>query len=126
MLKRTAVGLLACVLAQIPAAADAGPGHAQAHAAARTADGHPSLEGVWASNALLILEATSRTPQLVVPEAEAKSLAAAAAASQADALERALDPEAPAMLRATEGFPLVRGERHTRLVVWPADGKLPY
>ena len=28
----------------------------------RTSDGHPSLEGVWASNNYLMLEATSKTP----------------------------------------------------------------
>jgi hypothetical protein len=92
----------------------------------RTAHGRPSLEGVWASNALLVLEATSKTPQLVVPEAEAKALAAAAAELMADGSDKALDPEAPAMLRALDGFPVVRGVRHTRLVVEPADGKAPY
>ncbi|HEV2530312.1 hypothetical protein [Phenylobacterium sp.] len=134
--KRLAASLLACALLPLPAAA-AGvaqargrtaappPGQA-AYVAPRTASGQPSLEGVWASNALLLLESTPRTPELTVPEPEAKALASAAAEAQAAGLDRALDPEAPAMLRATDGFPRVRGVRHTRLVVEPADGKIPY
>lgn len=118
-----AAGLAAFALISTPAAAGQAAHQAQA---GRTADGRPSLEGVWASNNLLLLEATSRTPRLVVPEAEAKPLAAAAAEQEAGGFERGLDPEAPAMLRALDGFPLVRGERRTRLVVEPADGKVPY
>ena len=117
-----AAGLCALLLAPAPADA-AARGH---DAAPRTAEGRPSLEGVWASNALLVLEATPKTPDLVVPEAEAKVLAAAAAELQAGGFERGLDPEAPAMLRALDGFPVVRGQRRTRLVIEPADGKLPY
>jgi hypothetical protein len=131
-LSRTVVGLLVCALGLAPEVAKAGDAHGHAARQAptagppRTADGRPSLEGVWASNALLLLEATSKTPKLVVPEAEAKVLAAAAAEQMADGFDRGLDPEAPAMLRSLDGFPLVRGERRTRLVVEPADGKVPY
>ena len=119
---RGAAGLLACALAFAPLLATAAP-HARLP---RTADGRPSLEGLWASNNMLVMEATSKTPDLVAPEAEAKVLAAAAAEREAGGFERGLDPEAPAMLRALDGFPKVRGERRTRLVVQPADGKLPY
>jgi len=118
---RAALGLAIGVLALATAAA-ARP----APAVPRTAEGRPSLEGVWASNALLLLEATPKTPDLVVPEAQAKALASAVAEQMADGFDRALDPEAPAMLRSLDGFPLVRGARHTRLVVSPADGKVPY
>jgi hypothetical protein len=124
-LTRAAAGLCACALGLAPVAARAGA-TAAADAAPRTAYGRPSLEGVWASNNLLVLEATSKTPKLTVPEAEAKALAAAAAEQEAGGFERGLDPEAPAMLRALDGFPRVRGERRTRLVVAPADGKVPY
>ncbi len=112
-----ALGALLLASAAIAAPATAPP---------RTAYGRPSLEGVWASNALLVLEATSKTPDLVVPEAQAKALAAAIAEQQAAGFERNLDPEAPAMLRALDGFPVVRGQRRTRMVIEPADGRLPY
>jgi hypothetical protein len=127
-----AVGLLTCVLTLSPGAAGAGQARgpsahpASSDAPRRTADGRLSLEGVWASNALLVLEATPKTPNLVVPEAEAKALATAAAELMAEGFERGLDPEAPAVLRALDGYPVVRGERRTRLVVEPADGKVPY
>jgi hypothetical protein len=127
-----AASLLTCVLALATGAADAGParGHSTrlvlSDAPRRTAEGRPSLEGVWASNALLVLEATPKTPNLVVPEAEAMALATAAAELMAEGFERGLDPEAPSVLRALDGFPVVRGERRTRLIVEPADGKVPY
>jgi hypothetical protein len=120
-LNRATAAILACALVSTAAAAAPRP-----DAPPRTAWGQPSLEGLWASNNLLLLEATSKTPKLTVPEAEAKGLAAAAAEQEAGGFERGLDPEAPAMLRALDGFPLVRGERRTRLVVEPADGKVPY
>jgi len=119
---RIATLLMAAALALAADPSSARP----AQALPRTPDGHPSLEGVWASNNYLMLEATSKTPDLIVPEAEAKALAAAAADAEASGFERGLDPEAPAMLRSLDGFPRVRGQRHTRLVVQPADGKVPY
>jgi hypothetical protein len=131
-LRRVAAGLAVGALLLAPAAAGAGEARgratnpAAAYVAARTAHGQPSLEGVWASNALLLLEASSKTPKLTVPEAEAKLLAAAAAEQEAAGFEQGLDFEAPDLIRATDGFPLVRGERHTRLVVQPADGKVAY
>ena len=124
MRKRAAAGWLALVLA-LPAT-PALAARAKPDAPPRTAEGRPSLEGVWASNALLLLEATPKTPDLVVPETQAQALARQVADQMADGFDRGLDPEAPAMLRALDGFPRVRGERHTRLVVSPADGKLPY
>jgi hypothetical protein len=121
---RTAAALLTALAASFMAAA---PAVARpALGVPRTADGRPSLEGVWASNNYLLMEATPKTPNLVAPEAEARALAAAAAEVEATGFERGLDPEAPAMLRSLDGFPPVRGQRRTRLVVEPADGKLPY
>src|SRR5436305_683155 len=87
ILTRAAASLLACALLSSPAAA--GPPHSHAtEAPPRTAWGQPSLEGLWASNNLLVLEATAKTPKLVVPEAEAKVLAAAAAEQEAAGFER--------------------------------------
>jgi len=121
------VARIAALLMAAALALAADPSSARPAAAVpRAPDGHPSLEGVWASNNYLMLEATSKAPNLIVPESEAKALAAAAAEQEAAGFERGLDPEAPAMLRALDGFPLVRGQRHSRLVVQPADGKVPY
>jgi len=36
-----------------------------------------------------------------------------------------LDPEVPYLMDAADGLPLVRGERRSRLVVQPADGRSP-
>ena len=90
-----------------------------------TLAGHPSFDGTWKSNYVLVPEASAKTPKLVVSEAEAKVIAA-------DVVERTvrqagvLDPEVGPLARATEGLPLVRGERRTRLLIQPADGEFPY
>ena len=115
-------GIVACALGSFGLNAAAMAPDAPPH----THDGRPSLEGVWASNAMVVLESNARSPNLVVPETDAKALAAAAAEREARNFELGLDPEAPAMLRALDGFPIVRGERRTRLVVQPADGTIPY
>jgi hypothetical protein len=92
----------------------------------RTSFGQPSLEGVWLSNFVLPLEASPRTPMLVVPEAAAKQIALGYAKGVGDALDKQLDPEVPETMRNVEGLPIVRGERRTRAVVIPASGMLPY
>ena len=89
-------------------------------------NGHPSFDGTWKSNYILVPEATARTPKLVVPEAEAKTIAAAVAEQLAKQGESGLDPEIPGLARQTDGLTLVRGERRTRLLIQPADGKFPY
>lgn len=97
-----------------------------AYVAPRTSFGHPSFEGVWTQNFLIQMEATSRAPMLTLPEAEAKAMAQAVAAGISGGFDRQLDPEVPELMKATDGLPIVRGERRTRSVVVPADGKLPY
>lgn len=106
-------GLLAAALA-LPAVA--GP---------RVRPAPPALEGQWTSNFVLPMEATVETPTLVVPEADAKRLIGPIAAKISKVFEDSLDPEAPELIAASEGLPIVRGERRTRAVVQPADGKLP-
>jgi hypothetical protein len=97
---------------------------AGADAAPRAAK--PSIEGVWAANFVLTIEAPAQgVPPLVVPDAEAKAVARA----QAQAIKNQfgpLDPEVPYLMDGVDGLPLVRGERRSRLVVEPADGRLPY
>jgi hypothetical protein len=94
--------------------------------APRTSFGQPSLEGVWTQNFVILMESTPQAPMLVLPEAAAQQMAAAAANGIGNALDRGLDPEVPELMRMTDGLPIVRGERRTRSVVLPADGKLPY
>jgi hypothetical protein len=97
--------------------ADAAPSQAKpAHA-------KPSIDGVWAAGFVMTMEASKPGP-LVVSEAEAKVVGAAQAKDIADFFGP-LDPEVPYLTQGL-GLPLVRGERRTRLIVQPADGKLPY
>jgi len=121
-------GLLACAVCC--ASMVRGEARAQAptvqSAAKRTSFGQANLEGTWASNFILNMEATPQTPVLTVPEAQAKKIAAAFAAAIADGFDKALDPEIPGLIKLTDGLPIVRGERRTRAVVEPADGMLPY
>src|SRR5215472_4498438 len=86
----------------------------------------PGLEGLWSVNFLLPMEATPETPKLVVPEGEAKALAAVIGNEISTAFEMMLDPEFPELVRHADGLAVVRGERRTRAVVLPADGRLPY
>lgn len=109
-------------LAQTPAATEGQP----AYTAPRTSFGHPSFEGIWTQNFVILMEATPQAPMLVLPEAAAAKMAEAAAAGIGNALDRGLDPEVPELMKNTDGLPLVRGERRTRSVVLPEDGKLPY
>ncbi len=121
-------GLLLCGAGHAPPAKgqltrQAAPG-VPAPGAPPTAFGHPSLEGIWASNFAMTMEATPKTPELVVPEARAQAVAAAVEAELAELGEKGLDPEVPELIKATDGLPIVRGERRTRLVIQPASAAL--
>lgn len=125
--KAAITGLVACAflstplaLAQTPAAPP------KPYAAPRTSFGAPSLEGVWTQNFVIMMESSPRTPNLTVSEAEAKVMGPMMAKAVGDALARGLDPEVPELMLQTDGLPIVRGERRTRSVVEPADGKIPY
>lgn len=93
---------------------------------ARTALGQPNLEGMWAANFLMTFEADKDAPTLTLPEPEAKALSAARAKNTAAMFEKFLDPETPAQMQTVDGLPIVLGQRRTRLVTLPADGRLPY
>ena len=88
--------------------------------------GHPSLEGIWAAPFIMPMEASAQTPELVVPEARQREVAAAEVTAVIKFDDKMLDPNFPELMKDTDGLPLVRGQRRTRLVVLPADGKLPY
>jgi hypothetical protein len=94
----------------------------------RTRDGQPDLQGaVWAVNFFPVFEANAMAKTLVVPEAEAKKMVdmMVSRALAPTNLNAKLDPEVEHIMGKTDGLPLVRGERRTRHVVLPADGKLP-
>lgn len=115
-------------LAQSPtpaSAASAAPA-APAYAAPRTSFGQPNLEGTWTQNFLILMEASPQTPMLTVPEPMAKAMAVQVAAGISKNFDQGLDPEVPGLMAASDGLPIVRGQRRTRSVVEPADGKLPY
>jgi len=87
---------------------------------------NPSVEGNWRVNFIMPMEATPATPDLVVSEKDAKAVAAAAGAALSDEFAKTLDPELPILVTQSDGLPIVRGQRRTRAVVQPTDGKLPY
>jgi hypothetical protein len=102
------------------------PKSAAPYVAPRTSFGDPSFEGVWTQNFVILMEAHPRVPMLVLPEDAAREFATQAATGIGNALDSSLDPEVPELMKVTDGLPIVRGERRTRSVVLPADGKLPY
>src|SRR5581483_2393007 len=68
-------------------------------------------------------------PTVVLSEADAETAHAALVSSFLDSpLFKpflALDPEFEGILHGSRGFPIVRGQRRSRLLVMPVDGKLP-
>ena len=92
----------------------------------RTPAGAPDFQGVvWATNYFPVFEATPMNPALVVSEDEAQRIVAMTFAGMKPFLEESIDPEAHVIMGETDGLPIVRGERRTRLIVLPANGKLP-
>jgi hypothetical protein len=92
----------------------------------RTPDGKPDFQNVvWATNYFPVFEATPMNPNLVVPEDEAGRIVATTFSGMLPFLEKSIDPEAHVIMGETDGLPIVRGERRTRLIVLPASGKLP-
>ena len=120
-----AAGLAACALAA-GGPGVAGPALGQSHTPSRAAPAKPSLEGDWRVNFILSMEAPPGTPRLVVSEKDAAPVAMAVAKAMSDEFAATLDPELPEMVLHADGLPIVRGQRRTRAVVLPADGKLPY
>lgn len=99
-------------------------------AAAAPVDAQPrrktSIDGDWRINFILPMEAPPGVTQLVVSEAEASRIAAAAGQALSDEFAATLDPELPMLVTQADGLVIVRGQRRTRAVVQPADGRLPY
>jgi hypothetical protein len=85
-----------------------------------------TLEGMWAVNFVLPMESAPARPSLVVSEGEARTIAAVYGAELSDQFAKTLDPELPMLVTQSDGLPIVRGQRRTRAVVQPADGRIPY
>jgi len=98
-----------------------------AHAEPRAqAPARPNLEGYWRVNFSLALEAPPGVPQLIVAEKDAPAVAAKVSKALSDEATAGLDPELPMLVEQSDGLPIVRGQRRSRAVVLPANGKLPY
>ncbi|RYG34853.1 MAG: hypothetical protein EON93_07450 [Burkholderiales bacterium] len=106
--------------AYIPTSLQAEPG------LPRTPEGHPDLQSVtWATNFFPVFEASPMLPTLVVTEAEGKTFVDTMVKGIMSNPAFSIDPEGHVIIGGTDGLPLVRGERRSRLIVLPADGKLP-
>jgi hypothetical protein len=119
--------LLAAALAPVAVAQSTAP--VAGYKVPRTPAGHPSLEGVWLSHSILELEALPETPGLVASEADAKRLSQMVVDHHANLPFNFLDPEVPELFREAgriNGLNKVRGERRTRQLVLPADGRMPF
>ena len=104
----------------------AGAAEAKPRSHAKMAGAKPSIEGYWRINFILPMEAPPGVSQLIVSEEEAKTVAAIAGKALSDEFAATLDPELPMQVTQSDGLAIVRGQRRTRAVVLPADGKLPY
>ena len=101
---------------------------AGAYRSPRTAFGQPDLQGVWNTNFVLPLEApaTGAAP-LVLPEAEAMAYAERLGADVRSFKALEQDPEVAELSHSSArmGLGVVNGQRRTRQIVQPADGRLP-
>ncbi len=94
----------------------------------RTPDGRPDLQNAhWTTNYFPVLETSPLSATLVVSEADSRRLVAMASRGflSSDHPSVKIDPEVEHLIGATDGFPLVRGERRSRVVVLPATGRMP-
>jgi hypothetical protein len=97
-----------------------------------TRDGRPDFQGVvWDAYffAPLQMIQLKLAPRLVLPEDKAREAHRALVDSFLNSPVfkpiLAQDPEFEGILNGSKGFPVVRGERRSRLLVLPTDGKLP-
>jgi hypothetical protein len=120
---RRLAALAAALLFAASAAQAAG-----AYRAPRTPYGQPDLQGVWNTNFLLPLEAPATgAPPLVLPEAQARAYVQKLGEDIRAMAAFKLDPEVAELSHVNEaaGLGVVHGERRTRQIVQPADGRLP-
>ena len=92
----------------------------------RTPDGRPDFQSaVWATNFFPVFEASPLAATLVVSETESKAFVDTMVKGIMSHPEFNIDPEGHVIIGGTDGLPIVRGERRSRLIVLPADGKVP-
>ena len=92
----------------------------------RTKSGVPDFQGViWATNFFPVFESSPMLKTLVVSEAEGKAFVDKMVSGILSNPNFSIDPEGHLIIGGTDGLPLVRGERRSRLIVLPADGKVP-
>jgi hypothetical protein len=91
-----------------------------AYRAPQTADGHPDMQGVWATAFVTLMERPPGVTQLVVPVDQARAVAAAIRTK----MPAVIDPDV--QLHDIQELARVRGEYRTSLIVDPADGRIPF
>ncbi len=94
----------------------------------RTPDGRPDFQAeVWTSDFFPMLEESGMAESLVITDEKAEEMIAMMVSGMRKWTAFTIDPEAEDLVANTkDGLPIVRGERRSRMVVWPADGRLPY
>ncbi|HET9161375.1 MAG TPA: hypothetical protein VFN88_12260, partial [Caulobacteraceae bacterium] len=94
----------------------------------RTRDGHPDFQAVvWTTPYMATTEIfPTFPPALTVSEDQARALFSRMSALVLNTADFRIDAEAASFFTESRGLPLVRGERRTRLLVEPADGKIPF
>lgn len=98
---------------------------ASEYRAPRTPYGHPDISGIWNQDGFIMIESSPDVP-LELSEEQAHAYWEQISHGMADGFERNLDPELPELFRASNGMPVVRGQRRSRSLVLPASGALPY
>jgi len=90
------------------------------YTAPRTEDGHPDLQGVWATEFLTTLERPAGVEYLIASQEQAQALVATLRAQR----PAVIDPDV--QTHDIKQLSRVKGEYRTSLIVDPKDGRMPY